>query len=408
MQDAKLNLLALAAIQGGNALIPLILFPYILIVIGPDKFSQVVTIEAIAFIVLTASLYSFDISGLRLTIDAAQKSRIEQGNVYYSILWARLLVFSTSSIIALGVCALFFSDKIGIILAWLMFPLGVCLQSSYYYQAHQNNIPLAMFVVIPRLIAVVVAIVSIDADSNALSVSLIVSISYLVSGIVSALYLAGRIAYVSPIALGLDPLAKIREGRPLFIASISVILYRGSNTLLLSFMSAGALAISYYSIAEKYVRMLQAITFPLCQLYSVRAVKKLSEGSLNRPIPILWDNTKYQFLFSIVAIISLALLAWIFRGLNQVALPLDVVLVFFLMVWAIPFGIGNYMFGSIGLSVLRKDGAYAKGVFVTGLIAVAMSLLLIPRFAEYGAAFAYLFAEILLFAIVLTLLKTED
>jgi PST family polysaccharide transporter len=288
-----------------------------------------------------------------------------------------------------------------------MFPLGVCLQSSYIYQARQNNIPLALFIVAPRIASVIVAVVLIESDSTPLLVVLILSSSYLASGVISTLYLARKIEFVSPFALGWDPFLKIREGRALFIAGVSVILYRGSNTLLLGLMSAGALSISYYAIAEKYVRMLQAISFPLSQMYSVQAIERLSGMDKSRPIPVLWDNTKYPVLLSIVAISILAIFGVGLSIFDSFAIPRDVVFIFFMMVWAVPFGVGNYMFGSIGLSVLQRERRYAVAVFMTGLMAVALSLLLIPKYVEYGAAFSYIFAEMVLFLIVFSLLRRE-
>ena len=51
------NGLALVAIQGANALFPLLVFPFLLTVLGKDAFAELVVAEAMAFYVLTVCLY---------------------------------------------------------------------------------------------------------------------------------------------------------------------------------------------------------------------------------------------------------------------------------------------------------------------------------------------------------------
>lgn len=392
--------LSLAIIQAANALIPLIVFPYVLSVIGPAAFAPIALVEALALVVLAASLYSFDISGLRMVVDASESARLEEGKVYYSILLARLIIFALVSLGVLVVATIFFFDYVPLVLIWLGLPLSACLQSSYHYLARRRNAVLAVFVLLPRLASCVLVLLFVSEGASSVAISLYIVGGYVASGVASLVYLAANLGPVSAADIGRKPLRLIREGRPLFVASVSVILYRGSNTLLLGAMSAGPVAISYYAVAEKFVRMLQAVFFPLSQAYSVRVLAKLAGGAAVNPKGLIWAATRRQVLLALIAIPLSLIGAMILRHFEKDLVPAGVLETFAIMVLAIPFGIASYMFGTIGLGAVGRERLYAALVLATGVSAVVVSVLLIPVLSNFGAAIAYLVAEVLLCLLV--------
>lgn len=401
-----INLASLAAIQGGNALLPLFLFPYFLSVIGAEKFAGVVTMEAVAFIVLTFALYSFDISGLKQVIESIGKGRVSESEVYYSILYARLIMLSVVSTVLIGIVFFLFPSFLELALIWLLFPLGSVLQSSYYYQARGKNKPLAVFVVVPRLLSCLLGVIFVDAASDKNFVSGFISVSYLVSGLFSFFYIASSMGFCSPLKLFKRSVELLFKGRALFVASVSVLLYRASNTLLLSMMSVGPLAISAYAIAEKYVRMIQALTFPLSQLYAVRTVVDLTSPSAELSIfAVLWKSVRVQLFVSSIVIFLFFLFAGMLRFWGVLPLSIEVMTLIGVMIGSVLFGVANYIYGTMALSTLGKERVYAKIVAATGFVTVALSAILISFFSELGAAVAYIFGEAFLFMLILLTLR---
>ncbi len=392
------NLASLAAIQGGNALIPLIMFPYLLSKIGPREFAQLAALEAASFIVLTFSLYSFDVSGLRKISSATKRGRDSLARTHYAILYARLILFLPCALLFLAATLLFEYSLSLASLAWLLFPLGVVLQSSYFYQATSNNFPLALFVAIPRILSLTVAFIFADESTNLIFASSLISASYFASGAISSIYITTILGFRSPIHLTLSSLALIRQGKSLFIGGLSVLLYRGSNTLLLAALGASPLAISTYAIAEKYVKMLQAITLPVTQVFAVRLVRDIAgcehDGAQLRKA--LWKNTRYQII-SAIAIAAVFLLSSVTLApkINW-TIPEQALHLMFIMLPATIFGIINYMYGTIAFSSISRESIYAKIVLLSGLLTILTSTALIKLISSTGAAISYVFAEILL------------
>lgn len=401
------NLASLAAIQGGNALIPLIMFPYLLSKIGPQQFAQLAALEAASFIVLTFSLYSFDVSGLKKISSAIKRGKDSLARTHYAILYARIMIFLPCALLFSATTLLFDYSLSLASLTWLLFPLGVVLQSSYFYQATSNNFPLALFVAIPRIISLTVAFIFADESTNLIFASILISASYFASGAISSIYITTILGFRSPLRLGLSSLALIRQGKSLFFGGLSVLLYRGSNTLLLTALGATPLAVSTYAIAEKYVKMIQAITLPLTQVFAVRLVRDLAgikhDGARLRTS--LWENTRYQ-IFSAAAISGVFLLsaATLAPRINW-TIPEHALHLMLIMIPATVFGIINYMYGTIAFSSLNQESVYANIVFFSGTLTILVSAILITLLSSTGAAIAYTFAEILLTTVFILKLK---
>lgn len=397
LREAK-NLISLAAIQGGNALIPLIMFPYFLSKLGPQNFSQLAALEAASFILLTFSLYSFDVSGLKKINNAKRIGNHSLARTHYSILYARLIIFLPCALL-LVLLTFFFERNLSLVsLVWLFFPLGVVLQSSYFYQATSNNLPLALFVVTPRIASCIIAFTYTNEDTSLLFASSLISLSYFASGVASSIYMYKTLGFRAPNRLTRTSLALIRQGRHLFVGGLSVLLYRGSNTLLLTALSAPPSAISVYAIAEKYVKMLQAITFPITQLFAVRLVRDITDsGHGVKPLrQILWANTKHQVTLAVAIATAFSLACVTIAPSIDWAIPEQALHLMLVMIPATVLGIVNYMYGTLAFSSLNMESFYAKMLLLCGISTITVSAILIHYFSAVGAAAAYTFAEALL------------
>ncbi|HEP8304963.1 TPA: hypothetical protein VDT78_006462, partial [Pseudomonas aeruginosa] len=89
LNENSVNALSLVAIQGANALLPLLAFPYLFGVLEQGAFARLVVAEALAFYVLTVCLYSFDISGVQVIVDAKEEREVE-AKFFFNIFAARV------------------------------------------------------------------------------------------------------------------------------------------------------------------------------------------------------------------------------------------------------------------------------------------------------------------------------
>lgn len=397
------NVLSLATIQGANALFPLLVFPFLLSKLGKDAFSELVIAESLALYLLTICLYSFDTTGLRSIIEVRKNGNGKaEATCFFNILGARLGLFLVSSLPLVALYYVFGGGEFEVILAWLGFVLGNILQCSYYFQATEKNWNLAVFVMVSRFLAAFSIYISINSPVDLFLTSMLLSGSYLVSGIAAYTMLAFRFGETGIRTIDLKTIiTMIVQGRHLFFGNISVGLFRGSNVLILAGVS-NSTAVSSYALAEKVIKSIQALARPLNQFFETKIVQAwiaLSpENRINSiAFKLIWNNTRTQIYLTLLVIPTSIGSIHIVHGWGLLpGIDHDVILLISLMSPAVIFGVANAMFGVIGLNLIGAQSYFAHAVFSVGGIIFTYSIAASFLFASTGAATAYLLAEALL------------
>lgn len=400
------NGLSLAAIQGANAIFPLLVYPFLLTRMGSIAFSELVTTESLALILLVVSLYSFDTTGVQSIIDARKSGdeRLE-AEYFFNILGARLVLFIAASLLVMGIYALISHGKVMVFVAWLGFVLGTILQCNYYFQATESNLRLATFVLISRLISAVLVYSCISNQDDLLKSSIILGCSFLFSGVAAYTTIAFHFRKVEIRAANVSTIiSMLIQGRHLFLGNISVVLFRSANVLILARV-ANSTAVSSYALAEKVIKCLQALARPVSQFYETKAVKAWflydpEKRSTASALRLIWKSTRIQiFLMLVIVPLSISL---IYLGNERGLLPgfdNQSFMLIYLMSPAVLFGVANSMFGVIGLNLISAQRYFSRAVFSVGIIIFLCSIIASSIFAATGAAYAYLFAEILLLSV---------
>ena len=81
----------------------------------------------------------------------------------------------------------------------------------------------------------------------------------------------------------------------------------------------------------------------------------------------------------------------LWKGMN-----LEILVLISAMSVAVLFGISNYMFGTVGLSIIGEHRYYAKSIFRVGIVTLILSIIMSYMFQEFGAAFSFVVGELLL------------
>jgi len=401
MRNNVVNLMSLSAIQGANALLPLLIFPYLYTVLGENEFSRVVIAEAISMYVLAFCLYSFDVTGVKELLHTESDAVNNSAQVYWSVLFFRLGVLLCLSIIILPITYIFFGGYFLPILSWLLFPLGMVLQSNYFFQAEERNFFFSIGVVFSRLISCLAIYVSVNSHSDMLLAINLLGGSFLLSGVTALLL----IQYKHPFKLHYLSFERTKlmfqQGLAIFIGNMSVSLFRGSNVIILSLVSIPS-AVAVYSLAEKIIKSIQALARPLNQLAYPKVVKEFSLGGSVGIFDLIWKYTKPQLLF-LTIIIGLLLITFYFIAGHQdwININIEVLNLIILMSLSVLFGVSNYMFGTVGLNLTNQQNYYAKAVLITGVVILPVSFSLGYFFGAIGAGVAFVSGELLLLLLLL-------
>ncbi|WP_434675146.1 oligosaccharide flippase family protein [Pseudomonas sp. D3-10] len=394
------NGLALVAIQGANALFPLLVFPFLLTVLGKDAFAELVVAEAMAFYVLTVCLYSFDTSGVQSIVEARQHGGlIAEAECFFNILGTRIALFIVSAVPMAIAYYILADGSLSVMLAWLCFVLGMILQCNYYFQAIESNTLLAAFVLASRFSAVLAIYLIVDDAADVLTASLILAGSFLTSGLAAFIFLLRYFGVSGMRSASVGGMFSfLREGRHLFFGNVSVALFRGANVLILAGVSNNA-AVSVYAVVEKIIKSIQALARPLNQLFIPKAVKTWSvlpveQKTYSHAFEVIWKNTRIQIYLMFIALPFGMLAIYAGRALGYLpGFSNEALVLVLFMAPAVIFGVANAMFGAVGLTLIGAQSYFAKAVFTVGVSTFLCSMAACYYFDAHGAAVAFVFAE---------------
>lgn len=402
------NLAALTVIQGSNALVPLVVVPFVLLMAGAEAYAPVAIAEAISVLVLAAVLYSFDVEGVaRIVQLGPEPDRAAIGVVLTDVIAARLAVFAVLAPLSLGIFHFVYSEGALLLALWLLVPLGHVFHSYFLYQALERNIPAATITIFARVATLAIVFGFVRGPEDAYLLPLAVGLPFAIGGLVSLIYV------LAVLKIPLRPFSPTRtgqalwKGKEIFAGNLSVALYRDSNVVILGTVGASAGAISAYSLAEKVVKTVQAVSRPLSQLYLPKVLRTLTGArapdreSARRiarfTLPQLGVNAGL-----IVLLVALLLVTVPYTDRFETIRDISggAVLVA-IMAPSMLFGVANYMFGTAGLNALHQQRYFFAAILATGLSSVALCAALASLLGVTGAAIAFVAAEAILFALIL-------
>lgn len=403
------NLGALTTIQVANAFVPILVFPFALATLGAERYAELVIAEALSVIVLTVVLYSFEVEGVGRVIDCkAEHDTIGLSRFFAVVISTRLVLFAFSGGILLTIVGLASGEYPVLLALWLLGPLGHVFFSYWYFQGSENNRPAAVLTVAARLVGIVAIFMTVKAGDDAWLIPLGLGLPFVIGGITACGYVLVRsrvrIVYPTPDAIK----RALWNGKTIVLGNAAVVLYRDLNVVLLGAVGIPAAGIATYSLAEKVIKMVQATSRPLNQLYFPKAIRALAGiGQPTVPAAKSIARMTAPQLLAMAAVIVVGYTLYqssLSLGLlpDKWQLPADIWLPMLVMIPAVFLGVANYMFGVVGLNYLGARTWLASAILMTGLVNIMICAALATRIGAIGGALAFTLAEfVLLVGIVL-------
>ena len=402
----KINLISLFVFHGVNTATAAIAFPWALTVLSEETYARIVFSEAIIVLFIPLVVYGFDLTIVRTILrhrdEKARRCAISE--VFPKVAVARGVLFIIASFTALSITALIRPDRLEMSMAWLLLLLAWSIQPTWYFQATQNHLPIAITTVLSRLFFGVVGFIVIPEASSAIAFPLFYGAAVASGALMAFGYVALRLRSKFWSAHSTDVFSLLREGFVVFLSGFSVSGYRGLGVIFLELFGVGAPVIAVYSIVEKITKAIQAACRPLNQYFLPKTVSFVTGDKV--PTKKLFQQLSYfsipQVLF-LVLLWTLLSLGWFVGNLPQV-IDLEpesqerlAEIGLAIMSCATFFGLLNFVFGATALNALGGETAFFRSVLIAGLVAALTLLVLIPPFGALGAFVAFFLGEFSLF-----------
>lgn len=257
------NFLSLVVLQGINYLVPLIVFPYLVRVLGIDGFGLYSFIVAVIMYGVMLSDYGFDLSATRLiSLHSGNKHKIDE-------------IFSTVMIIKFGISLLYllvltllilfvykFSQNASMYYIAYGLVIGQVLFPVWFFQGMEKMRYITILNALAKFIFTVLIFIYVHTPDDIYLVLLFNALGAIVAGAV-ALYISIKhfdISFYLPTFKQIK--FYLKDGWYIFTSRIAVELYVTSNVIILGFFANNAI-VGYYSIVEKIVRAVGSMLEPL-------------------------------------------------------------------------------------------------------------------------------------------------
>lgn len=257
------NFCSLSILQGVSYVLPLITLPYLVRVLGAEKFGLVAFSQAFIqyFIILTD--YGFDLSATKeVSIHREDQQKVSE--IFISVLTIKFVLMVLSLILLCAVVFGFSKFKSDWQLYFLAFGsvFGQVLFPVWLFQGMERMKYMVFLNITSKFFFTILIFIVVRKTTDYFYVPLITSCGYILAGILGQ-WLAFRdfgIRFRLPVITCLWP--HFKNSTSFFLSRASVSIYTSSNAFFLGLFATNTV-VGYYSAAEKIYLAFQCIYQPL-------------------------------------------------------------------------------------------------------------------------------------------------
>ena len=398
------NFISLSILQALNYLLPLATLPYLVRVLGPEKFGLYSFAQAFVgyFVILTN--YGFILSATReISINRENKKRINE--IFSSVIVVKFIL-AILSLIILSLLLIFiprFRND------WLLYiftfgaVLGDILFPVWFFQGMERMKYITILKVLSRGIYTICIFIFIRDMNDYIFVPLIYATGSFIAGVLSLgiVFRNFKLKFTLP---NLEILKhRFREGWHVFISTISISLYTTSNVFILGLFTNNTI-VGYYSVVEKIVRAMREMLTPVSQtVYPY--ISKLATDSKQKALHFIRKLVLIvgtgSFIISILLFIFAGYIINIFFG-NQYQQSIIILRILAFLPFLISL---TNIFGIQTMLTFNFKKAYSKIFIAAGLLNIFLTLVLVQFYQHIGVSIALIITEIIIMVSMLFYLE---
>lgn len=386
------NIVSLIVLQGTMYLIPLILLPYLIRVLGIENFGLLAFATATIAFLRGIVEYGFNLTGTQQI--SLHRNDQEQVNIIFSSIIISKFILAIICFLVLMIIILIFEKfqvNAKLFLFTFLIIFGDILFPVWFFQGIEKMKMITYIFIIYKIVFLVLVLLLVKEKNDYLLVPIFDSIGLIVSAIISLFIVKKYYNIRFKISKFHEISFQFKDSWHVFLSRIAVILYTSINTFLLGIFTNSE-QVGIYSIAEKIYMALRGILNPFVQAVFPFLNRKYKES-----------KAIYYKLVKKVSIIYISIL--VFFSLTLLTFSGDIVFVVagvyipqsdsLLKIFAVSilFGIGT-LYSSL-LIIKNEKSTLSKVTFITMICNVVLIYPMLKLFGIFGVAYLFLIIQVL-------------
>lgn len=395
------NVVSLSFMQAANYLIPLVAIPYLVRVLGDDRFGLVMFAQAFIqyFIILVD--FGFELTATReISVHREDKQKVTE--IFSSVIYIKLLLLILSFLVMNAVVFSFkqFSGEwelyylsFGMVIGQILFPV-------WYFQGIERMKYIMYFNVLAKTIFTVLIFFTIFGPEDYKLYAVINSSGFIFAGLAAFIVALSmnRFAFVKPAMQLIMEL--LRKTRDVFISNVGISLYMTSTTFLLGVVTGRNDLVGFYAVAEKTVRGLRYIVSPVTQALFPYLSKRFAGENKKESILVLKKLMLYLTPVLLLCIFGILFftekIVWILTGNFNPRTIIDIRIISLILL----VGTFNNVLGVLGMLNLGMEKQFRNNVLMSGLFNTVFCIVASCFLLDLGASISVVATEIFLLALL--------
>lgn len=387
------NITAFSFLQIMNYVFPLITIPYVVRVLGAEKFGLVSFIAAFVGYFTLLTDYGFNFSATR-SISIHRENHSLVAEILISVYTIKTILFIVSSfifIILIYFVPVFMAEKELCIVSYLSV-VGALLMPQWYFQGISKMSVITWITFFVRMLVVIMVFALVKEENDYKTYALLNSAGSAFIGLLAVSFVLKKFRTIKSLNCPTF-YTVLREGSLMFISNVSINLYTSSNTFILG-LFAPAPVVGYWSAADKIRMAVQGILSPVTQGLYPHLAHLFSQS---KAMAIGFIKKSFLPIGLIGFLVSLALLLFA-EPISSLLLgnKFNHSLILIKLISFLPFIIllSNF-FGIQILLNLNGSKEFSFTVFIAGIFNIVLSLIIVPKLLAVGTAISVLITEVI-------------
>ncbi len=401
------NFSSLTALQISQYIFPIVTFPYLVRVLGPDGYGLVSFANAFIgyFTVLTD--YGFNLSATKdISLNRNNQNKIEE--IFYSVLGVKLLLLLISILILIPVVLFFskFNDNAMIYIVSFFAVFGTAIFPIWFFQGIEEMGYISWISIIVKILWVVSIFLFVKSKDDIIILVWLNSLSSIITGVIGL--------WVSKIRFKLKLFIpsieqikfQLEDSWHYFLSNVSVSLYTISNIFILGLFTNDTI-VGYFSAADKIRYAVQNMTSTAGRTIFPHLS---TEFSKSRKAGFSFVRKYVKSMGSFILLLSILLFIFSEQIVLLVLGPEYLKSVTILKILSfLPFII--FVSNVAGIQTMVNLGykkEFAKIIIIAGVLNIILSFIIVPYYLEIGSSIAVLVTELVVTFNMLVFLRKKN
>lgn len=393
----------LIALQGINYVMPLVVYPYLMIVLGAEKFGYIGFSMSITQFFLLIVDFGFNFSATKqIAVNKNDSSKIRE--IFWSTIFAKATLLAISFLLLLIVSFTIPQFQIyrSTMLMFFIMVIANAFSFVWYFQGLGKIRFVSIINVISKISILPLTFIFVKKPED-FSIAALIQVSVFVMSTLLSIAVLLKSKQVPSFWLPNKKriLGEIKTSYPIFLSTIASSFYTALFAVILGFFST-AEEVGKYTAAEKIVRAFCYLIFmPVSQAFFPK-ISAMSKESKEKAAKLL--NKILYILGALMLIVSFILFFFSSYITNFIGEGYQGLEHLFKIMSLIPLfvALGGIM-GQLGLLAIgdeREKKNFQNAYFIAGIIALITIFVLVPSYYAVGASIALLITECSVFMLM--------